>query len=338
MIANTINRADELSELLSIYWKDGRKPIPAQMKKGLAKAFTKFNEYQLAKYNRDADIKLRDVLFLTHAKPKDKEQAELWKRLVNKQLAAPDTWEVALSGGADKKETFERLLREKKLGYLALLRNLRNMVEAKVDSTLIASAILERRGAEKVLPFRFIAAARHAMQFEPMLDLAMQKTIEELPVLKGKTLVLVDVSGSMDSKLSEKSDMTMMDAAAALAVLIRSETKQVFTFSERVVEVPPRNGMGGIDAIIKSQPRGGTYLSNSLTALNKQVEYDRIIIITDEQTHDGITNKIPNSKGYIINVGTCKNGVGYGQFTHINGFSENVIKFINEIDNEINVR
>lgn len=196
-IYDTITRADELSELLAIHWRNGKRPVPAQMKKGLARAFTKFDEYALSKYNRDNAVKLRDVLFLTHAKPLNDEQANLWKRLVSNELVAPDTWEVSLSAGADKKETFERLLREEKLGYLALLRNLRNMAETGVDSELVKKAILARKGADRVLPFRYITAARHAPQYEPQLDEAMIAGFNQLPKLKGKTLVVVDISGSM---------------------------------------------------------------------------------------------------------------------------------------------
>lgn len=329
-IYNTIQRADELAELLAIYWKDGKRTIPAQMKKGLAKAFTKFDEYQLAKYNRDNAIKLRDVLFMCHAKPKDENQAQLWKRLVNNELATPDTWEVALSSGADKKQTWERLLRENKLGYLALLRNLRNMNEVNVDSTLIKEAILNTKGYEKILPFRFIAAARNAVNFEAELDTMMLKVINDMPKLIGNTVVLIDVSGSMDYSLSQKSDMRRIDAAAALGSIVKSDTLRVFTFSNNIVEVPARRGMAGVDAIINSQSHGGTELGKALLYINSNINYDRIIVITDEQTSDNIPN--PKGKGYMINVASYKNGVGYNQWTHIDGFSENVIKFI--IENE----
>lgn len=330
-IYDTVSRADELTELLAIYWRNGKRPIPAQMKKGIARAFTKFDEYALAKYNRDGSVKLRDALFITHAKPKDKEQADLWKRLVNGELKTPDTWEVALSGGSDKKETFERLLREGKLGYLALLRNLRNMQESGVDNKLVNDALVAAKGAENVFPFRFIAASRHAPQYEPSLDVAMQKSIASLPKLKGTTAVLVDVSGSMKDKLSAKSDMTRMDAAAALGAIVQSDSVRVFTFSHKVVEVPPRKGMAGVDAIIRSQPHGGTYLKGALDLINREVDYDRIIVITDEQSHDG--NGTPKGKGYLINVASNKNGVGYGQWAHIDGFSENVLRFIHEVEN-----
>src|SRR5262249_44532414 len=123
-LARVIQRADELAEFVAIYWKDGKVPLSGQVKKGLAAAFPKFDEYQLAKYHRGGPIKLRDVLFLSHAKPRDAAQAGVWKKLIWGRLTTPDTWEVALSSGADKREAWERLLREGKLGALALLRNL----------------------------------------------------------------------------------------------------------------------------------------------------------------------------------------------------------------------
>ena len=334
-IFNTISRADELTELLAIYWRNGKRPIPAQMKKGLARAFTKFDEYALAKYNRDGAIKLRDVLFLCHAKPQTKAQDALWKRLINNELKVPDTWEVALSGGANKKETFERLINEGKLGYLALLRNLRNMEQSGVDASVVRAAITARKGgAERVLPFRFVAAARHAPRYEKELDASMMHAVEALPRLRGTTVVLIDVSGSMDRPLSAKSDMTRMDAAAALGSIIQSDDLRVFTFSSDVVEVPARRGMAGVDAVIRSQKHSSTRLGEALTHINSKVEYDRLITITDEQTSDRVV--APTGRyNYLINVASYRNGISYGnRWTHIDGFSENVITFIHEAEME----
>lgn len=331
-IDGTIRRADELGELVALYWKEGKKPISKQMKLGLAKAFGKFNEYALAKYDRDGTVKLRDVLFLTHVKPKDDEHRALLKRLAARELVTPDTWEVALSGGADKKEAFERLLREGKIGYLALLRNLRNMVEAGCDRDLITSAIIARKGSDLVWPFRYVAAARAVPQMELYIDQALCEAIASGPRLSGMTAVLVDVSGSMNEKLSSKSDMTRLDAAAALASVINGDVR-VFTFSHQVVEVPPRRGMAGVDAVIKSQPHGGTYLGAAVQAINAEVKHDRLIVITDEQSADRVPDPVAK-KAYMINVASNKNGVGYGRWTHIDGFSEAVIRFIAESEND----
>jgi len=333
-IEKIVQRADELAELVALYWKNGKKPLSSQMKKGLAKAFTKFNAYSLAKYNRNSAVKLRDVLFLVHPKAKDKEQQELFDQLAANTLPAPDTWEVALSAGADKKATFERLLKEGKLGYLALLRNLRNMSQAGVDRGLVKAALLARKGAEKVLPFRFTAAARHAPEFEPELDKALIAGLAELPRLEGRTLVLVDNSGSMHCRLSGKSDLTRIDAAATLASIVPSDDVEVWAFADGVTKVPARKGMAGVDAI-KRTKSGGTNLSGTVEMANAVAnQFDRLIVITDEQ--DTTWRPVPApkfAKSYMINVASYKNGVGYDKgWTRIDGFSENVLKYIHEIE------
>jgi 60 kDa SS-A/Ro ribonucleoprotein len=81
-LAGVLQRPDDLTEFVTIYWENGRVPLSGQVKKGLAAAFPKFDEYQLAKHDRGGPIKLRDVLFLSHAKPRDAAQAAVWKRLI----------------------------------------------------------------------------------------------------------------------------------------------------------------------------------------------------------------------------------------------------------------
>ena len=330
-LAKIIQRPDELTEFLAIYWKDGKQPLSAQVKKGLAKAFTKFDEYQLAKYNRDNDIKLRDVLFLSHAKPKDDLQADLWKRLVNKELQIPDTWEVNLSAGKDKKESWERLLQENKLGGLAILRNLRNMTSANVNIKLIKDSILKMK-TERILPFRFISAAKYASQLEQELETAMFKCLIGFEALKGKTILLVDVSGSMDDAISAKSDLKRLDAACGLGMLLREvcEDVEIFTFSNNIVHIPPRRGFALRNAINSSQPHAGTELGRAIKTIDANKEYNRIIVITDEQSHDRVSDSV--GKGYIINVAAYKNGVGYGKWLHIDGWSESIINYIQEYE------
>ena len=326
-----IQRPDELGEFLAIYWKDGKVPISKQVKKGLGNAFKKFGEYQLAKYNRKVAIKLKDVLFLTHPKPKDKKQEDLWKRLINNELQIPDTWETALSSGEDKKTAWERLLKENKLGDLALIRNLRNMNAVAVEPELVKSAIKKMK-ADKILPFRFVAALPYAEGFEKELEETMLKSISSMEKLKGKTILLCDASASMYSYLSRKSDMSRFDASNGLAVLMKEvcEDVRIFTFSNKVIEV--KNDVRGFDlikAIASSQEAMGTYLGKAVNEINK-CDYDRIVIITDEQTADKVPP--PNGKGYIINIATYEKGIGYDEWVHINGWSEAVISYITELE------
>ncbi|WP_211369223.1 TROVE domain-containing protein [Roseospira navarrensis] len=349
-VVRVVQRADEIGELLAVHAHrcgvspKAVKPVLTHgLRKGLARAFRSFDEYQLAKWDRGGVIKLRDALFLCHAKPADDDQAALWKRLIDGELATPDTWEVGLSTGGDKRETFERLLREGKLGYLALLRNLRTMTEVGVDPDVLCGAILARKGAQRVLPFRYVAAARACPQLEPEIDQALAAAIADMPPLPGRTIMLVDVSGSMRSKLSSRSDLTRMDAAAALASIVRGDVR-VFSFSARgcswapgkgrshdgttpvLVEVPPRRGMAGVDAVIGSQEHGGTMLGQAIREAN-DLPHDRLIVITDEQSHDPVPDPVAD-RAYMINVASARNGVGYGRWTRIDGFSESVLRFI----------
>lgn len=327
-LARVIQRADELAEFLAIYWKDGRQPLSAQVKKGLAAAFCRFDAYALAKYDREGVVKLRDVLFLTHAKPLTAEQALTWRQLINGELPSPETWEVRLSRGEQKREVWESLLIENRLGALALLRNLRNMQAAGVEPVLVRYA-LETIRVERVLPFRFIAAARHAPQWESWIEEAMFLSLHGQSRLAGRTVLLVDVSGSMDARLSGRPQVLRMDAAAGLAVLLRevAEEVDIYTFSDRLRFVPARRGFALRDAMVQSQPHGGTYLGKALEELEELSEpYDRLIVITDEQSHDRVS--APHGRGYVVNVASYRNGVGYGDWTHIDGWSEAVIEYI----------
>jgi len=330
-----IQRPDELAEILAIYSKGrtGNKKLnklSKQLQKGVAAAFRKFDEYSLAKYNQDREIKLRDVLFLTHAKPiggKTGPQAKLWKRLVNNELKTPDTWEVALSAATDKKAEWTRLLTEEKLGALALLRNLRNMREAKVDEKLVRQAILNMK-TERVLPFRFVAAAKFAPQLEGELEQAMFKSLAEFEKLPGKTVIVVDNSGSMYSSVSGKSDLTRADAAAALAMLVREVCEQatVVVFSDSAKTIPSRRGFALREAIQRATDHGSTNTQYALNLAHAE-GYDRIIVITDEQSHQTISGP-KSDKAYFINVASYQNGIGYGNWTHIDGWSEAVLQYI----------
>ncbi len=333
---HAIQRPDEINEFLASYWSNGKRPIPNQVKKGLAAAFTKFDEYSLGRYaNRDAQVKLRDALFLVHAKPQNSQQEELFRKLAENELKAPqNTWEVQLSAGKDKKEVFTNLLAENDIGALALLRNLRNATQAGVDSSVIRSAISNMR-TERVLPFRFITAARYAPQFEPELENAMFKCLDGTEKLKGKTTLVVDHSGSMNCALSAKSEMTRFEAAAALAMLLREvcEEVEIIAYSGKAKVVRPRRGFALRDELNNATEWGGT---NTQTALAEAARrpYDRIIVITDEQSHQTISTPAHGAKGYFVNVATYRNGIGYGAWTHLDGFSEAIISYIQAIENQ----
>ncbi len=356
-LAHIIQRPDELSEYLSLYWRgqaDAEKSsLSAGSKRGLARAFQKFTAYSLAKYDQDAAIKLRDVLFLVHAKPKDPGQAAVWAQLVTRTLPTPETWETGLSAGKDKHATWERLLRDGKLGGLAFLRNLRNMMAADVDLALVR-AYFDRPVFDKVLPFRFISAARHVPRLEPELEAAMLRSVASLPKLAGTTALVIDTSPSMwQAKVSAKSELDRFDAAAALAILAREvcASVHVWAFNERAYEVPARRGFALRDALAATKA-GASCGGLAVEAANAR-GYDRIIVMTDGQWHymigggsfmqnqllrEGTAQDVSpaplTAKAYMVNVAPYQHGVGGGRWQSINGWSEHILAYIAGLERE----
>jgi hypothetical protein len=348
-VAQVIRRADEVAEILALWWKDGRRKVPRQLKAGIAKAFRKFDAYQLSKWDRDGAVKLRDALFISHAKPKDEEQAPLWKKLVDGTLQAPDTWEVALSAGKDKKETFERLLKERKLGYMALLQNLRNMEEAGVDHAIVEQALLDGAKGSWALPFRFITAAKHAPKLEDALSKAAVEAASALPKLPGHTIFVVDISGSMAGALSRKGEMSRMDAAIGLVMLGREQADKATVYAtagddgrrvHATALIPSRHGFALSDAIRGKYGElggGGIFLKQCMEHIDKEEKkssFDRVIVLTDEQDCD-IAQSASEARrlgrrNYIVNVGVYEpalpvTGAGW---IRVSGFSERIFDWI----------
>jgi hypothetical protein len=338
-VCSTITRVDDMSELLALYWKDGKKPLPAQMVKGLKMAFSKFDEYQLAKYKGDSkEIKLRDVLRIVRPKPENEEQSALWKRAVSGTFATPDTWEVELSKSKDKKSSWTRLLSENRLGSLALLRNIRNMKAAGVETSLVRNAIA-KANVSRILPFQILASARMNPDYEDALEPKLFESIKEFDRIPGNTLILVDTSVSMGDRLSEKSDMNRCDAASAVAAIFREvcENVAVYKFDGNAHSVPPRRGFALTDMF---KPGGCTNVYGSVKEAvteekSKGFEPARIVVFTDEQDNYYDMNNIAvfAPHGYIVNVGTYEKGVLYqtaSKWVHISGWSDGVVKFITE--------
>ena len=352
LLADIIQRPDELCEFLALYWMDGKQPLSHQVKKGLAIAFKKFSEYQISKYNRPDAIKLKDVLFMVHPKPKDDDQQKVWDRLVEDKLTIPDTWEVRLSGGQDKHEAWIELIKERKLGGLAYLRNLRNMIQAKVSDEIISEG-LKDINVSKVLPFRFITAAKYAPNLEKDLESLMIKGLNQQIKLSGKTILIVDVSGSMyGSSISNYSEMDRAHAACSLAILTRELCEDIKIYAtagndsteiHQTEMIPSRHGFALSDKIYsmcKPLGGGGIFLTPVLRWIKEREEKaDRIIVITDEQdcarsnkSDSPLKADTFGKNNYMINVASMKNGIGYDKWVHIDGFSEAVINYIREYE------
>lgn len=354
-VAKVIKRPDECGELLSLLSKEHSKPIKKCMshavQKGIALAFSRFNEYQLAKWNRDSDITLKDVMFLTHPKPSQNGQCETLTReyangygkvkrhrgsvlgkLALGSLETPVTWETQLSSGQDKKYTWEYLLTSGNLGYMALLMNLRNMYEAGVSKKLVERALRDGAGRSKALPFRFVSAVSHAPEYADAISDAMVSALSgSRGKLKGHTAILVDRSGSMESLLSGKSTMNRAMAAASMAIMAKEicEVVSVYGFNTTLSKIKGSRGLQMISEI--GAPVGGTRLGNSLRELMDSPEYediDRVIVITDEQSRDAIP-AIKGKTGWIINVAGYSSALRLELgWSRMSGFSERIFDYI----------
>lgn len=347
LLPQIILRADELAEFLAIYWKDGRQPISKQVKIGLAEAIHNFNEYGFGKYKGTGnDVKLRDVVQLVHPKPINDEESELFKKILDNTLETPDTWEVALSAGNDKKETWERLILDKKLGALAFLRNLRNMEDAKVDREIIEQGF-SQINSRWLLPLNYLSAAKNAPRWESSIEKLMLESMEKQEKIPGYTIFVVDVSGSMGNSISGKSQFNRMQVAEAMAMMASLLCEKIaiyvtagsdFASKHKTELIPSRKGFAMMNEIENSYHRmggGGIFTRQCLEYIKDQerdVIPDRIIIFSDSQDCDR-NHALPNPFGkhnYIIDVSAHNRGINYDGIwdAEISGWSENFIPYI----------
>lgn len=340
-------RPDQLTELLSLYWLEGKKPLAKQLKLGLADALLKFDRYQISKWNRDADIKLRDILFLTHPKPQNEDQAQLFKDLAEGTLTPADTWEVKRSAAKnveDKKAIWKDLISRDKLGALAVLRNLRNMQQDGLDKATIRKAI-SQSSASMLLPIDFIKAADYAPDYLPELQELMFRCLAQYPKIKGETIFVLDVSGSMGSRLSSKSDYNRMEAGMAMAMMAAEVCEHCTIYltagsdiarKHSTQKIASLRGFGLLQEIrakFRTLGGGGIFTRQCLDYLRTvEKDVDNIIIFSDSQDCD-LVKTLPSpfgKKNYIVDVSGHTNGINYkGVWTaEISGWSENFLRYI----------
>jgi 60 kDa SS-A/Ro ribonucleoprotein len=351
VLQRVITRPDQITDFLAIYKKlnGSLKPLAKAAQRGLAATFNKFNEYQFAKYDRNGEIKLRDAMFLVHPKPEQGKE-ELFAKIASRTLTIPDTWEVALSTGKDKKETWERLINENKLGALAMLRNISNMKQANVSHNVIRKG-LNSIDSAMLLPTNFLAAIQMNPEYSSDIESVMLKTYNKLPKLPGNTLFIVDVSGSMGSEVSSKSKFDRLTVASAMALLAvnQCESYELITTAGSDADgigrhchiKNPAKGLSLFQQIIDTRNRiggGGIFTRQCLEWCKENVkgDFDRIIIFSDSQDCDRV-NRLPKpyaKNNYIVDVSAHKNGINYrGVWTaEISGWSEHFLTYIGALE------
>jgi len=228
-IRNVVIRPDDITEIMACYVSMYGKPFPNAMKREIASVIQKFDEFQIAKYNGgNKAIKFRDVLRITHPTPKDEATETLFGKILSDTLETPYTWEVELSTRGNTKEVWDELIASGKVGYMALLRNLRNIVQSGADIEPVLKKLSDPEQVKKSrqLPFRFYSAYRTLVGENLMtsdihraLENAICASIDNMEQIPGRTLIAVDVSGSMGMPVSSKSDVRCCDIASLMGAM-----------------------------------------------------------------------------------------------------------------------
>jgi len=345
VVSRVVQRADEIKEVLAYYTAANERTetkklgkLSKQVQKGLVESFNRFDEYQFAKYNGKAAVSLKDALFLVHPKAKDEAQQAVFNKIASDMLATPYTWETELS--ALGQTTFqnerakadaiaakwEELVASGRVGYMAVLRNLRNIL-TKGTSAALDEALAILTDAAKIrkarqLPFRYLSAyaeveaiAKETGIFESdlrkiaktlvALETALVAACDNIRVADGKTAILSDNSSSMAgdfggaSATSAMSKRTTADIANLFAVLywMKSEDAYIGLFGDRLIELELRTKgdvFGNFKTVNTAAKACGGATERGIfdyieRIIKKRTMVDRIIIFSDCQVGTGCT-------------------------------------------------
>ena len=297
-------RGDDATEIMACYLDLFGKPIPNALKKGIGDAMQRFDEYTLAKYKGNGKtVKMRDLLCLCRPTPKNEEQSDMWKRLLNNELKTHYTWETELSANGNNASTWENLIDSGKVGYMALLRNLRNILNAnpknvnKVLDTIQNPEMVKR---SKQLPFRYLSAYKElenigGSRVFDALENAVEASIENMPKLEGTTVIAVDTSGSMSSAISAKSTVKCYEIAMMLGLIANKicENSIFYTFDTGIKKHPVSSRNGVLYTTIHSAScGGGTRMHLPFAAMiQEKINADRVIVISDNECNGGYWSK-----------------------------------------------
>jgi len=381
VIRNIIVRPDDITEIMACWLEMYGKPFPNALKKEIACQLQRFDEYSLAKYNsRYNSMRFRDVLCITHPKPKDKATEELFRKVLENTLETPYTWETELSARGNKKEVWDELIASGKVGYMALLRNLRNIIQSGADIKPVLKIISSREQVLKSrqMPFRFYSAYAtlnwHCLmtsEIHSALEKALVTSVENMEPIRGRTLIAVDVSGSMGNPLSAKSIVTCGNIGVLLGAissrLCDDATVCYFNAAEYYGKL---NEQGYIikkylptDSILEICHNDANF--NGCTQMDLPMNYalnvdenrfskpfDRIIYLSDNECNasdDGLdqpVQKLVNEYRKTYNRDFWVHAIdlqGYGtqqfkgdKFNLISGWNEKILSFVNLAEQGLN--
>lgn len=365
VITDVIQRADQITDLyayaLAVFGDKSK--VPMAIRRGVADAFNKFNEYQFGKYNRDGVVKLKDVLRIVHPTGKTPTQGELFAKIMKDELATPNTWETKMSANGQKSEEDKKtkaeiwtdLVKSGDVGYMALLRNLRNIIDAGVDNATIKDYVAKTLAdpvqvkKSKQLPFSFLTAYeaigdRPNVLIRDAIEEAVDHSLANLPNLGKNVWIIIDCSLSMRS--GAISGTPIKTAALFAAALYKAqkdaENVTVTMFSDAASHVHQyisrkSSVLFNTNALMQKTTGGGT---NLWAALEKKeglgFEPDTVVLFSDMQvTRLSESNRkviafTPDTLKVAVNLEAYEStpviqGNGWYQ---LGGFSERMFDFI----------
>lgn len=354
-VIGVVERPDDVTEILSCYLSMYGKPIPNGLKKALGTVMKRFDAFGFSKYNGgNKQIKFRDVLRICHPRPDTKRQEDTFCAIMNDTLPVTKRWETELSARGNTREVWEELIVENRLGYMAMLRNLRNIISAhpsNIDKVYAKLKDADEVRRSKQLPFRFLSAYRNLPsgfvgKVRDVLEEACEHSIENLPLLPGRTVIAIDISGSMGQRISKNSSVQCGDIAMLLALMANRlcEESVVFGFNRFLKEIRVSSRTSILGASCDGIFSGGTDLE---LPLRKMIEdnicADRLLIFSDNEinsirgfkhTCQSLVNEYrtkvnPNLWIHAVDL----QGYGTQQFIGdrtniISGWSERILEFI----------
>lgn len=329
IVASVQDRADEPGEAFAFWVSSYGRNVPMPVKRGIGDAAVRlYTERSAAKYDTSSvGFRFGDVIQLSHARPKARWQEILFKHLMDRRfnpqaevpeelstlaakraISSPDgaeltteeireagaTWQNVLSAATDKKAAWEAVIPT--MGYMALLRNLRNFDEAGISGEVAGRVIAKLADPEEVkrsrqFPYRFLSAFKElaGLRWASALEAALNYSLANIPELPGTTLILVDRSGSMFGKgISQhsKSDWAEVGGVFGAALAVRNRDRSTLVqFGSSATIIPTPAGASVLRLVSRMGNLGGT---NTIETLNATFNgHSRVIVITDEQYNSG---------------------------------------------------
>lgn len=307
-LVKSFQRIDDLTECLALWnSRNPEKMIPNSLRRAFKDRLEKSTAYELKKYEaKNSSVKLRDVVKLSRPNPELTGDHDIFKKVIESRLPKIQTAQTVNAGstGSDRASNYKSMLKEKKLGYMGALKNIKNILQAGADTEtidLLCEFLRNEKAClnSKCLPFRYVDAyneikSLNSTGIDSFLIKKLSLAIEDgfrissrnigIAEPGEKVAILLDESGSMHGepfnigKSLMASMLTGLDKSSTIGYLWARDAREIsvngspFDFIDRVYA----NG-------------GGTDLGCAFAELIKTgTSVDKIVIFTDEeQTYFG---------------------------------------------------